>query len=638
MKNKCLIFTLLMLMAGSVSFAQYNIYPKVKEQLVIDINVSFSEKVFIYAEKGIDDVTVERARQILSEHGLKPEVAKGNLNSGCSGIFLGINSSHGVADRNLFNYPPLSDRSVFNLDKYDRHILSFVPDKFAQVVIVGENTDAVFCGLASLEQILDNGTSDLQCVTIYDYADVKERGIIEGYYGVPYSASVTKDLFRFMARYKMNTYMYGAKSDSYHSRYWAEPYPVEITEHQKKIGYLTQDMMKDIAETATANKVNFIWAIHPGKAFADPENKEVIDKIMEKFLCMYNLGVREFGVFVDDVGVPSEDNIMALCAENLTKLQNRIDEKWNRPEASPEAMVKPLHYVPQLYAYSWVSEERAQKFFESLSSTPEKVNIYITGCNVWSVPNNQDLKTVEKWLGRKVSWWWNYPCNDQDMTKIYVMDTYSNFRDETHILSLSKLEDNLEGANAVIINPMQQGELSKIALFGVADYTWNNEAFHNERNWVAATDAVLGVFAADFRKAAPYLRYYDNDALAYYVDRYKQSVKRGKPAPGTLIEELTEVNNACTRLCLLSSSKNESDRLFYEDLRPWLLKLKAMSAEAVALLKGENPAPVDYKSADFKFEILGGMGEHISLAERYAEPSNVILMPFIEWLRNENNK
>ncbi|MBP5229021.1 MAG: beta-N-acetylglucosaminidase domain-containing protein [Bacteroidales bacterium] len=638
MKNKCLIFTLLMLMAGSVSFAQYNIYPKVKEQLVIDINVSFSEKVFIYAEKGIDDVTVERARQILSEHGLKPEVAKGNLNSGCSGIFLGINSSHGVADRNLFNYPPLSDRSVFNLDKYDRHILSFVPDKFAQVVIVGENTDAVFCGLASLEQILDNGTSDLQCVTIYDYADVKERGIIEGYYGVPYSASVTKDLFRFMARYKMNTYMYGAKSDSYHSRYWAEPYPVEITEHQKKIGYLTQDMMKDIAETATANKVNFIWAIHPGKAFADPENKEVIDKIMEKFLCMYNLGVREFGVFVDDVGVPSEDNIMALCAENLTKLQNRIDEKWNRPEASPEAMVKPLHYVPQLYAYSWVSEERAQKFFESLSSTPEKVNIYITGCNVWSVPNNQDLKTVEKWLGRKVSWWWNYPCNDQDMTKIYVMDTYSNFRDETHILSLSKLEDNLEGANSVIINPMQQGELSKIALFGVADYTWNNEAFHNERNWVAATDAVLGVFAADFRKAAPYLRYYDNDALAYYVDRYKQSVKRGKPAPGTLIEELTEVNNACTRLCLLSSSKNESDRLFYEDLRPWLLKLKAMSAEAVALLKGENPAPVDYKSADFKFEILGGMGEHISLAERYAEPSNVILMPFIEWLRNENNK
>ena len=638
MKNKCLIFTLLMLMAGSVSFAQYNIYPKVKEQLVIDINVSFSEKVFIYAEKGIDDVTVERARQILSEHGLKPEVAKGNLNSGCSGIFLGINSSHGVADRNLFNYPPLSDRSVFNLDKYDRHILSFVPDKFAQVVIVGENTDAVFCGLASLEQILDNGTSDLQCVTIYDYADVKERGIIEGYYGVPYSASVTKDLFRFMARYKMNTYMYGAKSDSYHSRYWAEPYPVEITEHQKKIGYLTQDMMKDIAETATANKVNFIWAIHPGKAFADPENKEVIDKIMEKFLCMYNLGVREFGVFVDDVGVPSEDNIMTLCAENLTKLQNRIDEKWNRSEASPEAMVKPLHYVPQLYAYSWVSEERAQKFFESLSSTPEKVNIYITGCNVWSVPNNQDLKTVEKWLGRKVSWWWNYPCNDQDMTKIYVMDTYSNFRDETHILSLSKLEDNLEGANAVIINPMQQGELSKIALFGVADYTWNNEAFHNERNWVAATDAVLGVFAADFRKAAPYLRYYDNDALAYYVDRYKQSVKRGKPAPGTLIEELTEVNNACTRLCLLSSSKNESDRLFYEDLRPWLLKLKAMSAEAVALLKGENPAPVDYKSADFKFEILGGMGEHISLAERYAEPSNVILMPFIEWLRNENNK
>ena len=625
-------------MTGSVSFAQYNIYPKVKEQLVSESKrVTFSREVRVYADRNVDEVTINRALTVLKEKGLKAVLRKDrNIELGISNVLLCIDGSKDL--ESPINYKPLNDRSIFELEKYDRHILSIVPAPTAQVVIVGENTDAVFCGLASLEQILDNGTSDLQCVTIYDYADVRERGIIEGYYGVPYSAEVTKDLFRFMARYKMNTYMYGAKSDSYHSRYWAEPYPVEITEHQKKIGYLTQDMMKDIAETATANKVNFIWAIHPGKAFADPDNKEVIDKIMEKFLCMYNLGVREFGLFVDDVGVPSEDNIMALCAENLTKLQNRIDEKWNRPGAAPEDMVNPLHYVPQLYAYSWVPEERAQKFFESLSSTPKKVNIYITGCNVWSVPNNQDLETVEKWLGRKVSWWWNYPCNDQDMTKIFTADTYTNFRDETHILNLSRLEENLKGANTVIINPMQQGELSKIPLFGVACYTWNNSDFNNDKNWIAATDAVLGPLASDFRRAAPCLRYYDYDAFGYLVERYKQSVKRGKPAPGALLEELDAVNKACVSLLALEKSESESDRLFYEDLRPWLLKLKAMSAEAAALLKGENPAPVDYKSAEFKFEILGGMGEHISLAERYAEPSNEVLMPFIEWLRNKNNE
>ncbi len=638
MKNKCLIFTLLLLMTGSVSFAQYNIYPKVKGQLVSESKrVTFSREVRVYADRNVDEVTINRALTVLKEKGLKAVLRKDrNIELGISNVLLCIDGSKDL--ESPINYKPLNDRSIFELEKYDRHILSIIPAPTAQVVIVGENTDAVFCGLASLEQILDNGTSDLQCVTIYDYADVRERGIIEGYYGVPYSAEVTKDLFRFMARYKMNTYMYGAKSDSYHSRYWAEPYPVEITEHQKKIGYLTQDMMKDIAETATANKVNFIWAIHPGKAFADPDNKEVIDKIMEKFLCMYNLGVREFGVFVDDVGVPSEDNIMALCAENLTKLQNRIDEKWNRPGAAPEDMVNPLHYVPQLYAYSWVPEERAQKFFESLSSTPKKVNIYITGCNVWSVPNNQDLETVEKWLGRKVSWWWNYPCNDQDMTKIFTSDTYTNFRDETHILNLSRLEENLKGANTVIINPMQQGELSKIPLFGVACYTWNNSDFNNDKNWIAATDAVLGPLASDFRRAAPCLRYYDKDAFGYLAERYKQSVKRGKPAPGALLEELDAVNKACTSLLALEKSESESDRLFYEDLRPWLLKLKAMTEEAAALLRGENPAPVDYKRAEFKFEILGGMGEHISLAERYAEPSNEVLMPFIEWLRNNNNE
>jgi hyaluronoglucosaminidase len=120
-------------------------------------------------------------------------------------------------------------------------------------------------------------------VTITDFADVQNRGIIEGYYGVPYSALVTKDLFRFMACYKMNTYMYGAKSDPYHSQLWSEPYPTHITPEQERIGYLTQDMMRYITNVAHQCKVNFIWAIHPGSAFTNSSNTTVVSKIMTKF-------------------------------------------------------------------------------------------------------------------------------------------------------------------------------------------------------------------------------------------------------------------------------------------------------------------------------------------------------------------
>ena len=282
----------------------------------------------------------------------------------------------------------------------------------------------------------------------------------------------------------------------------------------------------------------------------------------------------------------------------------------------------------------------AKAFFQSLTPVPQKVNIYITGANVWSVPNNYDLAKVKSWLGRSTSWWWNYLCNDSDVTKLFIADAYTNFRDETHIYSTSTLEEYLTGANTLIVNPMQQGELSKIGLFSTADYSWNTAAFNNYRSWEAAIPAVVGKDRAeDFKNIVPALRYYDFDEFEYLVSRYKQSVEKGKPAPGALLGELKKLNASCQVIKKMKDSDNESDRLFYNDIRPWLLKLEAMTDEAIQLIEGKKPVQRDYENdPDFRFEILGGMGEHIKMAERTAEPSAKCLMPFIQWLREQASK
>ena len=641
----------------------YNIYP-VPQKMASNPEAggcSFlkdkKRKVNIIVETGIDEVTIARVEQILSDRGFEYELSD-TYKRKHTNILLGISGSDEYVDKtaDLWKLNKLYfDLAKANVMKtYDNHMLCLVNqawvDKItdfdskpegnaiaAQVLILGINTDAVFYGLATLEQIMDHYFTP--AVTIYDWADVKHRGVIEGYYGVPYSAAVTKDLFRFMARYKLNTYMYGAKSDPYHSRYWSEPYPTSITEEQERVGYLTQDMMKDIAETARQCKVDFIWAIHPGKAFAEGKDKDIIPHIMQKFESMYSLGIRQFGVFVDDVGVSSDPKILKQCADNLALLQETIDKRWNKPGTAPADTVKPLHYVPQLYAYSWVDEDQAKAFFQSLTPVPEKVNIYITGANVWSVPNNYDLAKVKSWLGRSTSWWWNYLCNDSDVTKLFIADAYTNFRDETHIYSTSSLEEYLTGANTLIVNPMQQGELSKIGLFSTADYSWNTSAFNNWRSWEAAIPAVVGMARAeDLKNIVPALRYYDFDEFEYLVSRYKQSVEKGKPAPGSLLRELKKLNASCIAIKKMKDSSNESDRLFYNDIRPWLLKLEAMTDEAIQLMEGKKPAQRDYENdPDFRFEILGGMGEHIKMAERTAEPSAKVLMTFIQWLREQNN-
>ncbi|MCH5335776.1 MAG: beta-N-acetylglucosaminidase domain-containing protein [Alistipes sp.] len=636
MKRFALLAILLSLAGLPVLAQHYEIYPVPQMQQPTHGSARIAGRVNIAAEPGIDCVTVDRARQVLADRGIETSVSQ-SVAEGVTNLLLGLNGSGNIADSEALSQG--LDRDLFSRPKYDRHIVSLTSDAEgrAQLLVLGENTDAVFCGLATVEQMLDSGTDSLPCVRIYDFADLRSRGVIEGYYGVPYNAEVTKDLFRFMARYKMNTYMYGAKSDPYHTRYWDAPYPETITAEQQRIGYLSQDMLRDIVSEAHASKVNFIWAIHPGDAFVDSGCEDVIDRIMTKFQSMYDLGVRQFGVFVDDVGVPYDRPTQLFGAGRLAELQNRIDERWNQNASSPADMVKPLQYVPQLYAYSWTTPERAQTFFESLSETPSKIDIYITGAKVWSVPNSRDLALVSGWLGRELAWWWNYPCNDNDVTKLFPADMYTNFRDETHIDNDARMEPSLRGATTLIANPMQQGEASKIALFSLGDYAWNNAAFDNMLSWEASLAAVAGSRSGALRRVLPLLRYYDEDALGALVDSYKHSVDAGAPQPGPLVNELSDILASCLVLDELADSPSGSDRLFYEDIRPWLDKLEVMLQMTLCMLDGREASNSPDLDSDpsFQFEILTGMGEHISLGVRTAEPAARVLRPFIDWLKSQ---
>ena len=645
---------------GKKGDAPYTVYPIPHEQLKATGTATFSQKVDVVAEMGIDRYTCDRAQQILTEHGLKinfedrtkPPAPDAYPSPNVSTVYLGLNGSGGMIDRLAKKWK--LNRKVFALDKYDRHVVALRSRKngVAEVIVLGENTDAVFCGLATLEQMLDQGTKQMPCVTFYDYADVQNRGIIEGYYGVPYSMEVTADLFRFMARYKLNMYMYGAKSDPYHSRYWDKAYPEKINNDQRRLGLMTQDMLRHLCDVAHQSKVNFIWAIHPGQNFTNAASTDVIDRIMSKFEQMHALGVRQFGVFVDDVGVPNDEATLKLGADRLTTLQQRIDQRWNKKGAASADTVKPLHYVPQLYAFSWVKPDVARRFWEALRPVPEKVNLYITGRNVWSVPNNADLEVLDDYLGREVSWWWNYPCNDNDVTKIFPADTYTNFLDETHIVNTERLEDGLR-LKTLIINPMQQGELSKIALFSVADYAWNMATFDNMKSWEASLSAIVGKERMEsFETLVPHLRYYDELApLGRFINEYKKSRGTGKElsAATSLLAELERIGNECDVIAEMADSNNESDRLFYADLRPWLLKLKAMTEHASVLIRALEPdgdMKVDKvtfakswsaiegldKDETYQFDVLTGMDADIALSVRTAEPSARLLRPFLDWL------
>ena len=639
----------------------YQIYPIPHQQQALGGTTKIlTGKIQVVCGDNIDSYTKNRLKNILSERHLISEdedIFVQTPSEGYTHIFVGVNNSGDKADAKATS-SNLS-RDVFMLqNKYDKHLLSIQDvNGNAEIIILGENTDASFIGMASLEQILDNNApGSIPCGIIYDYADQKNRGLVEGYYGVPYSIDVKKDIMKFMMRYKMNSYMYGAKSDYYHSAYWKQPYPVSITEQQKNIGYLSQDMVKDLTQVSHETKVNFIWAIHPGNDFLN--SSTVISDIMNKYKRMYALGVRQFAVFVDDVAIPSTQAQYDLNAARVTSLQQAIEKEWNKNGASPADTVKPLQFVPQIYCGSFAGGGEAQRkaFFTALSKTPSNVVIYTTGWGVWSVPNSSDVQSVRQYLGRDVAWWWNYPCNDNDADKLFTMDMYTNFHDESRISNTATVDKNLKNCLAVLSNPMQQGEVSKIALFGVADYAWNNAAFNNKNNWNAAFSAIINdkETAQAYQLLAAHLRYYDSNALSALVNAYKTAFNKQGKADGTALKtSMQNIISAAQKIEQLENSNNESDRLLFNDLSPWLKKLHSMAEQVLALIQTAEAetepekwntyeqtitpiSQLDTKAAHQAPQLAGSVGAQLSLSTRRTNPSQETLRPFVQYLQEKS--
>ncbi|MGM9675180.1 MAG: beta-N-acetylglucosaminidase domain-containing protein, partial [Bacteroidaceae bacterium] len=155
-----------------------------------------------------------------------------------------------------------------------------------EIVVAGRDASGTFYGVQTLLQLFTQ-PQVMQC-EVTDWPSVSCRGVIEGFYGNPWSHEDRLRQFDFYGRNKMNVYVYGPKDDPYHRAHWRDPYPEQEAAR-----------LHELVEAAHKNKVQFVWAIHPGGdiQWNKADSMAVVDKL-EK---MYTLGIRTFAVFFDDI-------------------------------------------------------------------------------------------------------------------------------------------------------------------------------------------------------------------------------------------------------------------------------------------------------------------------------------------------
>ena len=416
------------------------------------------------------------------------------------------------------------------------------------IVVAGADRRGDFYGVQTLVQLI--ALPKLPLVEVTDYPDVPYRGVVEGFYGVPWSREARLSQLDFYGRNKMNIYIYGPKDDPYHSSpNWRKPYPAQEAEQ-----------LKELVECARRNEVLFYWAIHPGKDIR--WNTEDRDLLMEKFESMYRLGIRAFAVFFDDISGEG------TSAEKQVELLNDIYHNFVKVKGD----VAPLLMCPTEYNRLWTKLEGGYLATLGGKLHPD-IGILWTGDKVVACIDKPTMQFVNPLLKRKAFIWWNFPVSDYVRDRLLLGAVYGNGTD---------IDDDI---SAFISNPMEHAEASKIALFSIADYAWNMDAYKSDASWRRAVRylmpghaAALQVFASlnsdlggnehDFRREeSEQIR----PALERLLDAYCREGKREVAAASAVTEE-------CERMIasadlLLASDENPA---LIKEITPWLIQFKLL--------------------------------------------------------------
>ncbi len=302
--------------------------------------------------------------------------------------------------------------------------------------------------------------------TVTDYPLFAVRGYIEGFYGKPWSHENRRMMLELMSFHGMNTYYYAPKDDPYHRDKWSELYPENELSALSELAVLCREKF-----------VKFHYCIAPGLSMKY-SSEEDFDKLICKAEQLYSIGIRNFGLLVDDIpeDLWFDEDKAAFDGEAVNahidlsdKFRNYLKEKDDKCTLT----VCPLQY------HGRGDEYYISKLGQGISGD---IDIFWTGKNICSQEITvREAVIFENSTNRQPLYWDNFPVNDAEMYN------------EMHTGYLNGREADLyRYSRGIVSNTMEYALSSRIPLLTVCDYLWNPVSYDGFESWQKACKIILG--------------------------------------------------------------------------------------------------------------------------------------------------
>ena len=428
------------------------------------------------------------------------------------------------------------------------------------------------------------------------------RGIVEGFYGTPWNFDIRADLLKFCGEYNLNSYIYAPKDDPYHRDKWREPYPDDKIKE-----------LKNLVDIALQNNVHFIFAVSPGLDlnYEGEKGEQDFQYMLNKLDSMYNIGIRDFAIFFDDLSGEQSGSNQAYF---LNKLQDALDKKY------PD--VYPLITVPTQYTRNWMIDEdgNIKKYTLEFSTILNKnIIVLYTGDNVvCDGISEESYQQVKDIYNRDLGIWWNYPVNDY-----YYVDGNRNIK-----LALGPIEKLPKAApSSIFYNPMEQPLLSKISIGTGADYALATDTYDSVSSWNKVIEKQFGDLAPYMKVFATHSQHMEvNSAISGPADAPEFYAKAHQAVLDTKdgkVVDFTELNN------LIDEMENSANILLEKLPSDILNECKLMLEQFRRIANADRVAAQSLKNNKLDSE-LKNLRKEIKVNESKAKVSEFSAVRFID--------
>jgi protein O-GlcNAcase/histone acetyltransferase len=301
-------------------------------------------------------------------------------------------------------------------------------------------------------------------------------GVIEGFYGQPWTQSERGELFDWMAAWALNTYVYAPKDDLHHRALWREPYPAT------EAGQLRQ-----LIQAGTARNIRFVYGLSPGLDICYSREPE-LNLLCERIEQMIALGCDDFSLMFDDI--PGEMKPIDLerwgsLGSAQSHLANALFTRLRERKQAARLLFCPTAYCGRMAAARLGGEDYLSTVGREL--LPE-IDVFWTGPDIVSREISvAHVREVSAVLRRKLLLWDNLHANDYDGRRFFC-GPYSGRPPELR----GEVSGLLSNPNSEL--PLNYVPLRTLAAFVQASDSWAPRSAYLAamREWAPSFTTVRG--------------------------------------------------------------------------------------------------------------------------------------------------